>query len=237
MSRLWGIVVGGLGLLWLAGCQPTVTSEAISATEEAGRATRPATAATAAPELPAPQTPPEQIVLAFLEASRDDRDQFASRLLSDKARDAAERAGLVLDPPGTPTMQFEIGEVEYPAEEPLAAYVTSRWREEAGPTVESFEVVWILRKQAGGWRIAGMASRDSADSTPSLVNFEDPQDLARVRHEVAGEPLAEGEADSASPHTSPDSQEAQAGETEAASPSGPAGVRERTARRPGGAPR
>ena len=199
----------------------------MSATGEAGRDLPAPMASQGGATLPAADTPPEGIVQAFLEASRGGKDDYAAQLLSEKAQDAAERAGLVLDPPGTPSMKFTLGAVEFPVEEPLAAYVTSRWQETEGDGQESFEVVWILRKQATGWRIAGMASREDAQATPTLINFEDVNDLSRIKNEVAGEPLTEG--DALSTEGSP--------EPPATSVGGRKAVQDHTARRPAGSTR
>jgi len=49
------------------------------------------------------------------------------------------------------------------------------------------QVTWILRRQAEGWRIAGMATA-VANEEPLLINFEDPDDLRRIKGDVAGEP-------------------------------------------------
>lgn len=49
------------------------------------------------------------------------------------------------------------------------------------------QVTWILRRQAEGWRIAGMATA-VANEAPLLINFEDPDDLRRIKGDVAGEP-------------------------------------------------
>jgi len=140
------------------------------------------------PRIPPPAAAPTEVVRAFLEASRGGEDDLATELLSQKARDATTREGLALDPPGKPSMAYRIGDVEYPAEDRQAAYVNSVWREEQDESSERFEVVWILRQQPEGWRIAGMASRTEGESQPTLLNFEDPQDLLRIKDEVSGEP-------------------------------------------------
>ena len=68
-------------------------------------------------------------------------------------------------------MAYRIGDVEYPAEDRQAAYVNSVWREEQDGSSERFEVVWILRQQPEGWRIAGMASRTEGEVPAHVVEF------------------------------------------------------------------
>lgn len=156
--------------------------------------------------LPPANAAPPVVVQAFLEASRSGQDDLATALLSTKAREATGREGLALDRTGTASMVFEVGVAEFPAEDKLAAYVPSVWREPSsvepaptelastgpastGPASEpTARVTWILRRQADGWRIAGMATATVAGEEPMLINFEDANDLRRIKGDVAGEP-------------------------------------------------
>jgi acylphosphatase len=59
------------------------------------------------------------------------------------------------------------------------------WSEtEANGTTASTEVIWVLRKQANGWRVAGMATAIEDGQLPILFNFEDPEDMERKREYV-----------------------------------------------------
>jgi hypothetical protein len=161
--------------------------------------------------LPPANAAPPVVVQAFLEASRSGQDDLATALLSTKAREATGREGLALDRTGTASMVFEVGVAEFPAEDKLAAYVPSVWREpssvEPAPTgpastgpastgpaspepasEPTARVTWILRRQADGWRIAGMATATAEGEEPMLINFEDANDLRRIKGDVAGEP-------------------------------------------------
>lgn len=183
MIRSFCCGIAFLGLMLAAGC---TRSESVPAA-----AARPSelNAAPLDPRIPPPDAAPAEVVRAFLEASRGGEDDLATELLSQKARDATTREGLALDPPGRPSMAYRIGDVEYPAEDRQAAYVNSIWQDEgADEAAERFEVVWILRQQPQGWRIAGMASRTEGEDQPTLLNFEDPRDLVRIKGEVSGEP-------------------------------------------------
>lgn len=146
----------------------------------------------AGPALPASSATPQEVVHAFLDASRGGHEEFATELLSDKAREATSSQGLALDPPGSSSMVYRIGDVEFPTEDRQAAYVSSIWQEDGvASAAERFEVTWILRRQPEGWRIAGMASRVEAEAEPVLINFEDVSDLHKIKPAVGGEPVVE----------------------------------------------
>lgn len=138
-------------------------------------------------DLPPVDATPEEIVVAFLQASRNGDEQVATLLLTNKARQETEREGLALDPPGTPTMKFEVGAVEFADNQQNAAYVNSTWSETETGEAEKFEVVWVLRKQADGWRIAGMATQTSPEQQSEFLNFEDPRDILRIKQQIGEE--------------------------------------------------
>jgi len=130
---------------------------------------------------------PDHVVMAFLEATRNGDDQLAAKLLSKKALEATTRAGLIVKPPGTPTMQYEIGEVEYPEQHPDGAYVKSIWRERFDDGEDRFDVTWVLRKQPEGWRIVGMAMALPGSEEPDLVNFEAADELRQKIQDANGD--------------------------------------------------
>lgn len=162
---------------------------------------RDADQAAAMAKLPGKSATPGEIVAAFLNAARSGDDQTATLLLTSKARSETEREGLVLDPPGTPSMRFEIGKIEISPEDASAAYVNSVWSETETKSEQTFEVVWVLRKESQGWRIAGMAAETTAGTQPVFLNFEDPQDLLRIKSEVDGEPEPAVVNSTDTPHT------------------------------------
>src|SRR5690606_19521916 len=96
-------------------------------------------------------------------------------------------------PPGTPDMTYQIGQTEYVTEAKDGAHVGSIWTEkfETGET-HSFEVIWVMRLESQGWRIAGMAMPVGEGEEPLFLNFEDPEDLLRKWHESEAE-VAEGQ--------------------------------------------
>jgi hypothetical protein len=75
-------------------------------------------------------------------------------------------------------MTYQIGETEFVGDAEDGAHVGSIWTEkQANGRVDSFEVIWVLRKQSEGWRIAGMATPAEGTNEAMFLNFEDPDDL------------------------------------------------------------
>jgi hypothetical protein len=127
--------------------------------------------------MPMTSSMPDQIVQAFLLALRDGDDEVAAALLTGKAREETAKHDLVVEPPGTPNAEFFVGEVEYVDTNRTGAHVKSVWSEEAEGADVSYEIVWALRQQDDGWRIAGMATEIIAGQRPVFLNFEDPSDM------------------------------------------------------------
>jgi hypothetical protein len=168
--RNWFVIVAALTILPLAGCgnaekpAPGVTSGGISATT------------------------PEKAVHQFLEAVRLGNDATAGQMLTKLAREKTAEMQLVVAPPGSETAKFSVGEVEYLGE--TGAHVASTWTDivEDGQA-HTDTIVWILRKEPEGWRIAGMGTKLFDDAPPLLLNFEDPEDMIR-KQRMAEEEMA-----------------------------------------------
>jgi hypothetical protein len=127
-----------------------------------------------------PATTPAEAVTNFLEAVRRGDDGQAEALLSEVARAKTREMDLAVAPPGSSTAKFNIGATEFPYEGAESAHVASTWSDVDGGGYErTDEIVWILRKEAQGWRIAGMATKLFEDQPPLILNFEDPQDMIR----------------------------------------------------------
>ena len=121
---------------------------------------------------------PIEIVSSFLEALRSGDETTAEALLTTMAREETERHDLVVRPPGTPTAKFTIGETEYVDAQQQGAHVHSIWTEGEGSSeAVTYEIVWVLRRQEDGWRVAGMATEIIDGQRPVFLNFEDPIDM------------------------------------------------------------
>jgi len=124
-----------------------------------------------------PTATPEQVVEHFLAALQQGDDEEVTGLLTAKARTETAKHDLVVRSPGSPTATFRVGALELVSG---GAYVNSQWSEMSEDGFShSFEIIWVLRKQANGWRIAGMATRVAANEQPTYLNFENPQEMIR----------------------------------------------------------
>src|SRR5205814_1548644 len=114
---------------------------------------------------------PDKVVAEFLQALRTGNEAKASSLLTPTARQKTADAKLEVGLPASPSASFEVGEVELVAED--GAHVASTWtdvREDSEPRTD--RIVWILRKETEGWRVAGMAIKIFDDQQPLILNFE-----------------------------------------------------------------
>lgn len=121
---------------------------------------------------------PAEAVHAFLSAVKDGDEETASQLLTPLAREKTKEMEMEVAPPGSQTAQFAIGDVEQINEE--IAHVASTWSdvdEEGTPHQDS--IIWLLRREAEGWRIGGMATKIFDDEPPLYLNFEDPEEMIR----------------------------------------------------------
>ena len=133
-------------------------------------------------ETTATTTTPQYIVQSFLTALQLGKDAEISDLLTTRAKQETQKHDLVVRSPGSPNASFEVGGVELVSG---GAYVTSLWKEpgQDGLT-HQFDIIWILRQQPEGWRIAGMATRVAANEAPTYLNFEEPEEMIRIWQEA-----------------------------------------------------
>ncbi len=123
---------------------------------------------------------PKLAVTLFLDALKAGDKATTEALLTTKARAETAAHDLVVQPPGAPNASYSIGRVEQ-ADGNDAAYVSCVWAE--GDAESEFEVVWIVRREAAGWRIAGMATRLEGADEPIVLNFEDLSELEEAMRE------------------------------------------------------
>ncbi len=123
---------------------------------------------------------PRAAAAAFFAALRDSDEQTVAYLLTQKAREESEKHDVAIDPPQDPTATFSVGEVEFV--DTNGAYVSGTWTENTQNGSETLEIVWVLRNETGGWRIAGLQAK-SSDGTV-VLNFEDPEEMHQRRIEA-----------------------------------------------------
>lgn len=157
-------------------------------TEPAGHARSVADARPPAADIDAP---PTETVSGFYEALRRGDEKAIAALLTDKAKTETAKSGLGIQSQGSDRLEYELGEVDYIDDSMQGAHVKSLWIDYA-PDGEQLatEVIWVLRKEASGWRIAGMATQVAEGQLPLLFNFEDPEDMLQKKEYIEGQ-LAE----------------------------------------------
>lgn len=180
--RRWFVLAGLLLAIMISGCNSGQTEPGPTAQTDSTKApaVQPADGQT---------QDPANAVRVFLQSLRNGDQEIAAQLLTDKARTETAKLQLVVEPPGTPSAKYAVGEVEY-QQDPNEAHVLSNWTETTDEGTESYQVVWITKKDAQAWKIAGMATRQVGSSEALLVDFEDAALLGQLlnREEPSSQP-------------------------------------------------
>ena len=143
------------------------------------------------------ETPPDQIVAAFLGALQSGDSAVAEALLTRRAYEETRKRDLAVRSLGSPEATFKIGIPEYLGDHKNGAHVNTTWTEVQAGVVNSYDIVWALRRQDSGWRVAGMGAQLVPGEQVVYLNFEDPDDmLAKWRQAddavIAGQTAAPG---------------------------------------------
>ena len=119
---------------------------------------------------------PGSSVHRFLEAVRAGNDEKSALMLTAVARKKTAEYDMVVAPPGSDTASFKVGEVEMIGQD--GAHVASFWTDvdEHGKQ-HTDTIIWMVRKETEGWRIAGMATRVFENQPAMILNFEEPEDM------------------------------------------------------------
>ena len=134
----------------------------------------------------AQQNGPAQAVFEFLEAVRTGNDDKAALMLTKMARRKTAELNMEVAPPGSDTAEFKVGRVEYLAED--GARVASTWSDlDENSQKRTDEILWMVRRDPEGWRIAGVAATVFKGEPPLLLNFEDPEEMIRKQEWVQQE--------------------------------------------------
>jgi hypothetical protein len=131
-----------------------------------------------------PTATPEQVVQTFLDALKQGDIATKASLLTQKAREETTKENFEINPQSTPNAEYRVEPAQYLADNPNGAHVNSLWTETYSDGKMEYAVVWVLRKQPEGWRIAGMAIELVEGQPPSFLNFEDAADMARKYEEA-----------------------------------------------------
>lgn len=115
---------------------------------------------------------PQKCVAAFLEAIRQGNDERILQLYTEKARAEASALGEHFAPKGSDTARYEVGKVEYLDDR--SARVAAMWTDlNENGQYQSDEALWMVRKEAGGWRVAAMAVKVFEGDEYLFLDFED----------------------------------------------------------------
>jgi len=168
-----GVVVG-LGLLGCTKSKPTPAAGAAAAQGTANAAAQPAPQPI---HVPASATP-EQVMTVFLQAWRTGDSPTMDSLLTTKAREELTKHDVHVDPLSSPNAVYEVEPARSLTNDPNVVHVNSKWteqmqNEQGQPIQESYGIVWALRRQANGWRVAGM-QMELVPGQLQHVDFEDP---------------------------------------------------------------
>ena len=134
---------------------------------------------------------PEAAVFEFLEAVRTGNDEKAAAMLTVTARQKTAELSMEVAPPGSDTAKFEVGKVEYLSED--GARVACTWSDLEGSDLgdnlqrRTDEILWMVRREPQGWRIAGVAATVFEGEPPLLLNFEDPEEMLEKQRWVEEE--------------------------------------------------
>jgi hypothetical protein len=164
-----------LAVLGFTGCNKT-TPASPTADLNAQPGTGAATATTAPRQVPL-EAAPDQVVTVFLDAMRSGDAPTVDTLLTSKAREETRRHQMPVEPMAAPNAQFQVAAATYLPMNPDGAHVQAQWVESDGMNNYTHTVIWVLRRQTDGWRIAGFAIELVPGKGPQFLNFEDPTDM------------------------------------------------------------
>jgi len=138
------------------------------------------------------ETPPDQIVSAFLGALQRGDSGVAKALLTRRAREETQKRDLTVQQVGSPHATFKVGVPQYLTDKKTGVHVSTTWSEKEGAEVITYEIVWALRRQESGWRVAGMGAELGPGKPMVYLNFEDPDDMLSKWQQADNDAVAAG---------------------------------------------
>lgn len=184
MCKMHGIALSMTLVLIVAGCSKQPESGQSAATNPQSPATAAQTTESQTPDAKADG--PAAAVAEFLEAIRTGNDEVASRMLSTVARKKTAALNRSVTPPASDTAKFTVGRVKQITAD--VAHVACTWTDlDPDRQPKTDEAIWVVRHEACGWRVAGVAAQVFPGEQPVLLNFEDPDDMLRQQQWVREE--------------------------------------------------
>lgn len=183
--RCW--IIGSLliGACSTIGCtSKSTTNQPIASSGQAAGAQNGASAVAQQPIAVPSNALPDYVVTVFLNALRSGDSPTTESLLTSKARQELARHSLSVDVQSAPNATYQVRPAEVLKNDPSGAHVSSIWTEKFDDGEETYEIVWALRHQPEGWRLAGMAMELIPGQQMQFLNFEDPEDMLRKKDEA-----------------------------------------------------
>lgn len=142
----------------------------------------------APPGMPDKDATPDKTILAFLKAAQSGDKTMLAALLSSVARVETALNDVTFQPDSYQNSKFQVGRFEYVTPQKDGAHVACTW---IGPGRDGKEqkqdVIWVVRKEAAGWRVVGMITRPFADKPPVVFDYEDVSSLIEAQNFIETE--------------------------------------------------
>ncbi len=206
----------------LAGCgKPAGSGPDAASGGSGGSADQSAAAADPASSAAPPNiNSPEGAVYQFLTAIRAGDDRKTEAMFTNLARAKITELQYNVTPPGSDTARFDVGKVEYLADD--GARVEATWSDlDVDGNRQTENMLWTVRREPEGWRIAGMAANVFPGEPPVLLDFENLREALRklqmLKEEIAKREQGDGRPDASEPILARED----AGEARSAAPSSP----------------
>lgn len=122
---------------------------------------------------------PQAAVRKFLDAVRNGDDQATEQMLTTTARTTTRSLGMNISPVGSDTAEFEIGEVEYIADDGARVACTLSDLD-VNNQRQTEKIIWMLRHESEGWRIAGLATIVEGKAA-GKVDFESLEGMRKLK--------------------------------------------------------
>lgn len=139
-----------------------------------------------------PQTP-DGVVRLFLDYVHRQETGAAEQLLSKVSKVNFKSAGLLMEAPGSPEARYDIALPRYATNEQKLAMVECTINDTVEGEAASSQLTWMVRKDAGYWKIVGMLMVDEKSQAPQFLSFENADDVAFIKQNIFGEETATAE--------------------------------------------
>ncbi len=145
---------------------------------------------------------PAAAVADFLSAICAQNNEKMFALLTPDACASLKARDMSPQLPSSGTTSFEVGQTEMVDG---GAHVMTKWFDQLPDgSRAATEVLWMLREEKSGWRVAGMALRVYDDQPAVILNFEDPDDMTRKLDLIAQEDERRAQQESVGAARAPD---------------------------------